>query len=90
VTGNKGSVSIQQLGVNTKARFTELDSAFAKVKNADAGSKDSLQIVFTNLKKEYIQFIKNFVENEKNNDVACFALNYLGPMMQKKFRISWI
>lgn len=84
VDGSKGSFSIQQLSATSKIRFTELDSTFSKLKNASVSSKDSLQTIFANQKKEYVQFIKNFVEKEPNNDVACFALNYLGPMMQEE------
>lgn len=84
VDGSKGSFSIQQLSATSKLRFTELDSTFSKLKNASTSSKDSLQTIFANQKKAYVQFVKNFVEKEPNNDVACFALNYLGPMMQEE------
>ncbi len=84
VEGSNGSFSIQQLSATSKMRFEELDSTFSHLKNASDNSKDSIQSIFSNQKKDYIQFIKNFVENESNNYVACFALNYLGPMMQEE------
>jgi thiol-disulfide isomerase/thioredoxin len=82
VEGSVGSASIKQLNLDTKLRFNELDSTFARLKAADASSKDSLEIIFNNQKKAYVAFIKDFIEKEKINEVACFGLNYLGPMMQ--------
>ncbi len=82
VEGSKGSSSIQQLSSTSRLRFAELDSTMSHLKSASATTKDSIQALFVNQKKEYVQFIKNYVEKESNNNVACFALNYLGPMMQ--------
>ncbi|MBK9327743.1 MAG: TlpA family protein disulfide reductase [Sphingobacteriales bacterium] len=33
-------------------------------------------------KKGYIDFIKEFIEKEENNDIACFALNFFGPFLE--------
>ena len=82
VEGSVGSASIKQLNLDTKLRFNELDSTFARLKAADGSSKDSLEIIFNNQKKAYVAFSKDFIEKEKINEVACFGLNYLGPMMQ--------
>lgn len=84
ITGSKGSASIKLLSAETKVYFANLDASFTKVKNADASTKDSLQQIFDGLKKNYIKYIKDFVENEPVNDVACFGLNYLGSMMQEE------
>lgn len=82
VDGNKGSASIQQLSIAAQKRFTELDSARAHAKNASAKTKDSLVIIYSKQKNEYVKFIKDFIEKEPVNDVACFGLNYLGPLMR--------
>lgn len=82
VKGNKGSVSIQQLVSISKARFTLLDSAYSKLRAATPEKKDSLQKIFMSEKNAYVDFVKDFINKEKNVDVACFALNYFGPMMQ--------
>lgn len=84
VEGSKGSASIQQLNIDTKKRFTELDTILSQLKSAPPSLKDSLQIVLTNSKKEYVKFIKEFIEKEPENDVACFGLGFLGPMMQEE------
>jgi len=84
VEGNKGTLSIQQLVAMTKMRFTELDSSFSRLRLATPDKKDSLQTIFDTQKKEYVAYIKKIVEKEPNNDVACFALNYFGPMMQEE------
>lgn len=84
VEGNKGSISIQQLVTTSKMRFTELDSSFSRLRSAAPDKKDSLQTVFVTQKKAYVTYLKDFVEKEPNNEVACFALNYFGPMMQEE------
>lgn len=82
VEGNEASSSIQQLIVQSQIKLTELDSTYSKFKNANVSSKDSLQKIFELTKSNYVDYIKNKVKEEKNNDVACFALNFLGPLMQ--------
>ncbi|MFN8268034.1 MAG: TlpA disulfide reductase family protein [Chitinophagales bacterium] len=84
VKGNKGSISIQQLVSISKARFTLLDSSYSKLRAATPAQKDSLLKIFTSEKKAYVDYIKDFINKEKNTDVACFALNYLGPMLQEE------
>lgn len=82
VDGSKGSFSIQQLSATSKMRIEALDSMYSRLKSAGSESRDSLMTVFAGEKKEYVEFIKKFIENEPNDDVACFALNYMGPMLQ--------
>lgn len=68
----------------SKARFTLLDSSYSKLRAATPAQKDSLLKIFTSEKKAYVDYIKDFINKEKNTDVACFALNYLGPMLQEE------
>ena len=82
VNGSKGSSSIKDLNTKTAIYFNELNEAVNAIKTATDANKDSLNIVFINKKNEYVNFIKSFVEKEENNDVACFALNFLGDFMR--------
>ncbi|HPW86180.1 MAG TPA: TlpA disulfide reductase family protein [Chitinophagales bacterium] len=84
VKGNKGSESIQQLIATSEKRFKQLDVKYSAAQTAPAIQKDSLMVVFIKEKNDYVAYIKEFVEKEPNNDVACFALNLLGPMMQEE------
>lgn len=81
-TGNKASVSIQQFSKNVHTHIDGLDASYKSVRTATPATKDSLSVLFDIKKKEYISFVKKFIEEEPNNDVACFALSYLGPIMQ--------
>ena len=85
VEGSKGSSEILRLSTEAKKRFAELDSARSHYKNAIPKEKDSLQIVFNRHKSDYAIFIKDFIDQEPINDVACFALNYFGPLMRDEF-----
>lgn len=78
VEGSKGSASIRQLNKDVKKYFSALDTAAFKIQNAPTTMKDSLIRDFNKTKDSYIQFLKSFIEKEPNNEVACFALNYLG------------
>lgn len=82
VNGSKGSSSIKDLNTKTAVYFNELNEAVNAIKTATDANKDSLNIIFINKKNEYVNFIKSFVEKEENNDVACFALNFLGDFMR--------
>ena len=82
VHGSKGSTSIQQFSSASKKRFKELDIALQQLKAATPKSKDSLQTNFMSEQNEYVKFIKGFIEKEPINDVACFGLNFLGPIMK--------
>jgi len=84
VDGSKASSSIHELLLASKKNFAALNALAAELKTADIKSKDSLQILLTLGKKNHVDYIKKFIEKEPNNDVACFAINFLGPMMQEE------
>jgi thiol-disulfide isomerase/thioredoxin len=84
VTGSRASGSLQKFMLASKVQFNELDSSYYRYKNAVPGQTDSLEKVFTGVKDNYVKFVKEFIEKEENNDVACFALNFLGPMLQEE------
>lgn len=84
VTGSRASASLQKFMLASRVQFTELDSSYYRFKNSIPSESDSLQKVFTSVKNNYVKFVKDFVEKEENNDVACFALNFLGPMLQEE------
>jgi thiol-disulfide isomerase/thioredoxin len=84
IEGSKPSAHIQNIMGEARKYYTVLDTLFIRQKNAPDSQKDSLQTIFTNNKKALVEHIKNFVEKEENNDVACFALNLLGPMMDEE------
>lgn len=78
VKGSKGSAAIQNLNKEVKKYYTKLDTAVAVINRVPATKKDSAIAIFNQEKKVYIQYLKNFIEKEPNNEVACFALNYFG------------
>lgn len=82
VIGSKASTSIAKLMSTSKNNFAELSKTIRELKVATPATKDSLETVFSNGKKKHIDFIKQFVDKEPNNDVACFALTFLGPLMK--------
>lgn len=82
VSGSKPSTSIQKIMSTAQKNFKTLNVLVEELKSATPKSKDSIQIVFNAAKKKHIENIKSFVVKEQNNDVACFALNLLGPFMQ--------
>lgn len=83
VEGSKGSASIQDLQKNAASYFMALDGIVAQIKSNE-NAKDSLIPIFNSKKTEYVKYIKSFVEKEEVNDVACFALGFLGDFMQEE------
>jgi peroxiredoxin len=82
VTGSRPTERLQQVMAKARAAYKLLDSAYFHVKDAPDQQKDSLQKIFAQQKKALVDLVKDFVKNEENAEVACFALNLLGPMMQ--------
>ncbi|MCB0507886.1 MAG: AhpC/TSA family protein [Bacteroidetes bacterium] len=82
VKGSKGSASILKLNNDIIPYTTALDSTAAIANRAPVELRDSLAQKYLEAKKNYVHFIKAFIENEPINDVACFALNYLGEFSQ--------
>jgi thiol-disulfide isomerase/thioredoxin len=82
ITGSPASASIHELTVVSKRNFAALNQIAEQLKTATPKTKDSLLTLLNSGKKNQIEYIKKFVDAEKNNDVACFALNFMGPMMQ--------
>lgn len=82
VSGSKASSSIQEIMTLAQKNFKTLNATVEELKMATPKTKDSLQIVLNTAKKKHIQNIKSFIDKEQNNEVACFALNLLGPFMQ--------
>lgn len=78
VKGSKGSASILNLNKEAKTYYAKLDSAVAVINRTPVAKKDSVVNIFNQEKKEYISYLKTFIEKEPINDVACFALNYFG------------
>ncbi len=78
VAGSKGSSSIKQLETDAKKHFVQMDSVVSKINRAPENQRDSIIKIFNQTKDTYITFLKDFIEKEPNNDVACFALNYFG------------
>lgn len=83
-TGNAASIAIQDLMNTVKKNFSSLNEIAQETQTASPLSKDSLQTLMSLGKKNHVEYIKKFVEKEPNNDVACFALNFLGPLMQEE------
>ena len=84
VRGSSASSDIQRIMGQARKQYTELDTAFFRVKEAPESMKDSLKIVLNKSKKDLIELIKDFVRKEENADVACFALTLMGPMMDEE------
>lgn len=84
IKGNDASETIKTLVQTTDANFDAMDSAIANYSRAGAKLKDSLLTVVKAKKQAHIDYIKSFVKKEQNNEVACFALNYLGPLMSEE------
>lgn len=84
LSGNQETVDMMQLIQTSNKNFTEIDTANYKLKTATANQLDSLSTVFKNSKSKQVQFVKEFIEKQKNDDVACFALNLFGPMLDEE------
>jgi thiol-disulfide isomerase/thioredoxin len=84
ISGNQASISLKKLIQQSNANFAIIDTAYSKSKNANAKMADSLNTIFKNAKSTQVQFIKEFITAEKNDEVAAFALNLLGPMMDEE------
>ena len=84
VEGSVASKSIQDLMATTKKNFTSLNTIATELQLATPNTKDSLQTLMATGEKNHVDYIKNFIDKESNNDVACFAINFLGPSMQKE------
>lgn len=84
VEGSVASSSIQELMATSKKNFLALNAISTELQLATSNTKDSLNTLLSLGEKNHIDYIKKFIEDEKNNDVACFAINFLGPSMQKE------
>lgn len=84
VEGSVESKSIQELMSTSKKNFTSLNAIATELQIATPKTKDSLQILMDLGEKNHVDYIKNFIDKESNNDVACFAINFFGPSMQKE------
>ncbi|MDB5227400.1 MAG: alkyl hydroperoxide reductase [Bacteroidota bacterium] len=84
VEGSSASSDIQRIMGQARKQYTELDTAFFRVKEAPDAMKDSLKFVFSKSQKDLVELVKDFVKKEENADVACFALNLLGPSMKEE------
>lgn len=83
VEGSKASNSIAELVTVSQKNFDSLGVLIRAIKvAATPKDKDSLQTLLDLGKKNQIDFVKNYVEKEPNNDVACLALTFMGPLMQ--------
>lgn len=82
VSGSRGSGHIKNLVTAAKTKFSDVDSTLNRYRNASETQKDSLKTIYENAKKGYIDFVKEFIEKEENNDIACFALNFFGPFLE--------
>lgn len=84
IEGNESSVTIQKFTAEVHKYIDDLNAEFLNLKTATPENQDSLSNIFETQKKKYVDFVKQFIEREPNNDVACFALSYLGPVMQEE------
>ncbi len=84
VSGSRGSGHIKNLVTASKTKFADVDSTLIQYKNAPENQQDSLKTIYENTKRSYIAFVKEFIEKEENNDIACFALNFFGPFLENE------
>ena len=82
--GNQETVDMMELIQTSNKNFIKIDTAYAKLKSSTAKQADSLSVLFKGTKQEQVDFIKTFIAKQKNDEVACFALNLLGPMLDNE------
>jgi thiol-disulfide isomerase/thioredoxin len=82
--GNKETVDMMNLVKKSNKNFAAIDTAYSRVKTANAKTADSLNVIFKEKKAIQVQYVKEFIEKQKNDEVACFALNLLGPMLDEE------
>lgn len=82
VEGSKSSSSIAELISVSQKNFDSLSILIRAIKVASPKEKDSLETLLSLGKKNHIDYVKNYVDKEPNKEVACFALTFLGPLMQ--------
>lgn len=80
ISGNKESESISTF-IKSLDKFSK-EFTNLHIELNKATEKDSLETLFEQKHKSYIQYVKDFATNEKSPEVAIFALNFLGENIQ--------
>ncbi|MFN8283722.1 MAG: TlpA disulfide reductase family protein [Chitinophagales bacterium] len=84
LSGNKETVDMMELIHTSNKNFAAIDTALSKLKSASIKQTDSFSVIFKNAKAVQVKFIKDFIDKQKNDEIACFALNLFGPMLDEE------
>ena len=84
LSGNQETIDMATLIKTSNKNFAAIDTAYSKLKTANPKYVDSLSSVFKSKKAAQVEFVKSFIDKQKNDEVACFALNLFGPMLDEE------
>lgn len=82
VSGSEASQVIQNLVLEVDRRLRGLDSLYQVSQLAPETDRPQWEAQLAQSQSQYVGYIKSFVSQTENKEVAAFALSFLGPAIQ--------